>query len=117
MIATGDAQPRHVADVHLGHVLHLHPDAVELGENHVLDVVDLKTLGQVRIAAAIEQPNPAYIHGLLAHRNFATADVDVGVPERADNLWDGNVVGVELVQIDVDIVLLGGAAPWIDLDY
>jgi hypothetical protein len=54
---------------------------------------------------------------LLADGDFAAADIDVGVAERGDQLRNGDVVGFELLRIGVDIELLGGAAPAIDLDH
>ena len=40
----------------------------------------------------------------------------LALPDRADHLRQRHVVGVELVQIDLDIVFLRRAAPGIDLD-
>ena len=111
MIAAGNTEPRPKADRDLGDVLHLHRNAIHLGEHDVLDVVDLPALGQIQFAAAVEQPDTADVHGLLADSDLASAHIDIGVAECADDLRNRNVVGVELVQIDLDIVLLGGAAP------
>src|SRR5262249_4343045 len=70
-IAASDTEPRHEAHRYLGDVLHLHRDAVDLSEYDVLDVVDLPTQGQIRLATAVEQSNAANIHGLLADRDLA----------------------------------------------
>jgi hypothetical protein len=51
----------------------------------------------------------------LADGDLAAADIDVGVAERGDDLRNGDAVGVELMQVDVDIVLLGRTAPRVDL--
>ena len=47
VVAAGLAEPRHVADVDLRHVLDLDGHAVELRQRNVLDVVDLVALRQV----------------------------------------------------------------------
>ena len=88
---------------------------MELTQRNVLDVLDLVALRQIRGAAGIHQADPANVHGLLAHIDGATTDIDVGVAERADHLGQCDVIGVELVQIDVDVVLLGRSAPGIEL--
>ena len=43
--------------------------------------VDLVPLGQILVAAAVDQANAADVDGLLADRDFAAADVDVGVAD------------------------------------
>jgi len=53
--------------------------------------------------------------GLLPHVDCAASYIDVGVADRADHLRQRNVVGVELMQIDLDVVFLGRAAPGIHL--
>ena len=53
---------------------------------------------------------------MLAEIDGAAADIDVGVADRADHLGQGDVVGVELVEVDLDLEFLGGAAPGVDLD-
>jgi hypothetical protein len=116
MIAPGDAEPRHVADLDVGDVLDLHRDAVFLGQHDVPDVVDLVTLGQVVIAAVVDQPDAADVDRLLADRDLAPADIDVGIAERGDDLRDRQVVGLKLVHVDIDVELLGRAAPAVHLD-
>ena len=59
MVDAGDAEPRHVADRNLGHILDLNGNAVELAKNDVLDVLDVPALRQVFVAATIEQPDAA----------------------------------------------------------
>ena len=117
MVDAGDAEPRHIADRNLGNVLDLNRNAVELAEHDVLDVVDVIALRQILIAAAVEQSDAADVHGLLADRDLAAADIDVGIAQRVDDLRYRDAVGVELMQIDVDIVLLGRAAPRVHLDH
>ena len=52
---------------------------------------------------------------MLTEIDGAAAHIDVGVADRADHLRQGHVVGIELVQIDFDLELFGGAAPGVDL--
>src|SRR5215469_5029117 len=111
MIPAGDSKPRHIAHCDLGDVLHLYRNAVRLREHDILDVVDVPALSQIAAAAAVEQTDAADIHRLLADGDLATADIDIGVAECADDLGNRNVIGVEFVQIDLDIVLLGWTAP------
>ena len=111
MILAGDSKPRHIAHCDLGDVFHLHRNAVRLGEHDILDVVDVPALGEIAAAAAVEQTDAADIDRLLADGDLAAADIDIGVAERADDLRYRDVIGVEFVEIDVDIVLLGRAAP------
>ncbi len=116
VVAPGDAEPRHVTDVDFGDVPDLDRDAVHLAEDDIVDVVDLVALGQIVGAAVVDQPDAADVDRLLADRNLAAADVDIGVAQRGDHLRDGEAVAFELVQVDIDIELLGRAAPAVDLD-
>ena len=52
VIATGLAEPRHVANRDLGNVFHEYWHAVGLTERDILDVLDLVTLRQIRGPAA-----------------------------------------------------------------
>src|SRR5271155_767307 len=107
MILAGNAEPRHVTDRYFGDILHLDRHAIDLGKHHVLDVTYAPALSQVLVTTTIHQSDAANVHRLLADRDLATANIDVGVTERSDDLRDRYVVGVELVQIDIHIVLLG----------
>ena len=98
VIAAGDAEARHVADVDPRDVLHQHRHAVVLAEDDVLDVVDVIALGEIVVAAVVDEPHAADVHGLLADRDLAAADVDVRVAERAQELRHGDVVGLELAR-------------------
>jgi hypothetical protein len=115
VVAPSLAEPRHVADVHLGDVLDLHRNAIHLGKRNVFDILDPKALGQIRRAAGVDQAHAAHVHGLLAHVDGAPANIHVGVADRRDHLGYGDTVGIEPVEIDFDLVLLGGPAPGIDL--
>ncbi len=115
-VTAGLAEPRHVADADIGHVLDFHRHAVGLRQHDVLDVFDVVALGQVLIAAAVQEADAADIDGLLAEADGATADIDVGVADGGDDLRQRHVVGVEFMQVDLDLELLGRAAPGIDLN-
>jgi hypothetical protein len=54
---------------------------------------------------------------LLADVDGASAHIDVRVGDGAGDLGQGDVVSVELVQVDLDLVFLGGAAPGVDLNH
>ncbi len=115
MIAAGLAEPRHVADRDFGDVFDEDRHAVRLAERDILDVLDIVALRQIRGAAGIHEADAADIHRLLAEIDGAAADIDIGVAERGDHLRQRDVVGVEFVQIDLDVIFLGGAAPGIHL--
>ena len=116
VVAAGLAEARHVADGNFGDVFHKDRHAVRLPKRHVLDIRDFVALRDIRGAAGVHQADAANIHRLLAHIDGASADIDIGVADRADDLRQRHVVGVELVQIDFDVKLLGGPAPSIELD-
>jgi len=116
VILASDAEPRHVADRDLGDVLHLHRDAVKLGQHHVLDVLSPVALGQIFVAAAVQQADAANVDGLLANSDLAPAHIDVGIVQRRDELRKVDAVGVKLVKIDLDVVLLSRTTPRIDLN-
>ena len=107
VIAAGFAEPRHIADIDLRDILDLNRYAVRLGQRNVLDVVDFITLGQIQTAAAVDEADAADIDGLLTEIDGATADIDIGVADRGDHLRYGDVIGVELVEIDLDLDI-----PW-----
>ena len=115
-VAAGFAEPRHVADPDIGHVPDFHRHAVGLRQDDIFDVFDVVALGQVLVAAAVEEADAADIDGLLAEIDRAAADIDVGVADRRDDLGQRHAVGVEFVQADLDFEFLGRAAPGIDLD-
>ncbi len=115
-VATGFAQPRHVADIDIGDVLDLHRNAVGLCQDDVLDVVDPVALRQVLGPAAVQETDASDVHGLLADIDRASAHIGIGVADRGQNLRKGDVVGVEFVEVDLDLVFFGGAAPGVDLN-
>ena len=67
------------------------------------------------VAAAVDQTHAADVYRLLADIDGARADIDVGVADGVDELRQGNVIGFELVEIGLDLVFLGRAAPGVDL--
>ena len=115
MIPAPDPEARHKADGNGRDVLHLDGKAVRLTEDDVLDVPDLVTLCDVVGAATVDQSDAADIDRLLSDRDLTAADIDVGVAERRNELRDRDVVGFQLLQIGIDIELLGGATPGVDL--
>ncbi len=100
VVASGFAQPWREADLDLGDILDLHRYAIVLRQDDILDILDV-----------LDQPDPANIDRLLAEVDRAPAHVDIGVAERRDHLWQRDVVGLQLVQVGVDVVFLGRAAP------
>src|SRR5208283_5577087 len=103
VISPSDTEPWHIADFHLRDVLDLHGNAVDLGQDHILYVRGPIPLGQILIAAAVDQANAADIDRLLANGDFAAADVDIGIAQRADQLRHCDAVGLELLQIRYDV--------------
>src|SRR6202034_3222316 len=73
-------------------------------------------LREVVLAPVVHQPDAADVDGLLADADLASADIDVGVAERGEDLRYRHPVELELARVDVDVELLGRAAPRIDLD-
>src|SRR5262249_25964787 len=109
------AEPRSVADGYCSNVLHEYRHAVRLGQQHVLDVRDVEPPRQVRRAAAVHKPDAPDIHRLLSNIDGSAADIDVRIADRAYYLRQRYVVGIELIQVDLDLILLCCAAPGIDL--
>ena len=90
-----------------------HP--VRLGQYDVFDVADPVAFCQILCTAAVQKADAADIHRLLTEIDGAAAHIDVGIANRGDHLGQGDIVGIELVQIDFDLELFGGAAPGVDL--
>src|ERR1700742_5095978 len=86
MVPARDAEPRHVADRHIGDVLDLDREPVGLGQDDVLDGLHMVAVGGVGGPAAVDEANAADIDRLLADDDLAAADIDVGVAERGDQL-------------------------------
>jgi hypothetical protein len=114
-VSPRDAEARHMADRNGRDILDLDRQAVGLRQNDVLNVLNPVALSHILGAARVDEPDAADIDRLLPDRDLATADIDVAIPKRADQLRHGDVVGLELFQVRIDIELLGGATPGIDL--
>src|ERR1700730_2979728 len=117
LLSPRDAEPRHKADRDRGDVLDLDRQPARLGENDILDILDFVAFGDVVGAAGVDQADAADVDRLLADRDLASADINVGVAERRHELRHGDVVSLELLQVGIDIELLGGAAPGVDLHH
>src|SRR5207249_4637792 len=104
VVAPEDAEPDGVADPDLADV----PDAdrrpLLRGDHDVLDV-----------AQATEEPDAAHRQRVLALRDVAAAGVGVVGRHRVEHLLEGEVVAAQTGGIDVDLVLLGAAAPGDDV--
>ena len=109
-----NAEPWPVADGNLGDVANQHRYTVDLGQNHIVDIVNLVTLPQIIIATIVNEADAADIDGLLANSDFASAHVEVGVTQRCQDLRDGDAIRFELVGVNLDLELLGRAAPTVD---
>src|ERR1700676_2499334 len=116
IIAARFAKPRDIADLDFRDVLHQNRHAIGLAEDNVFEVGSLVALWQIIISAIVDQSDAANVDGLLSDIDRPPADVDIGVIDGADQLRDHDVVGVELVAIDVDLEFLRRPAPRIDLD-
>src|SRR5260221_5818112 len=86
VIPARDSKPRHVTDRDPRHVLDLDGKPARLGQDDVLDILDLVALGDVIRAAAVDQPDAANIDRLLSDRDLSAAAIDVRVAERAIQL-------------------------------
>ena len=69
---------------------------------------------QIIVAAVVDQPDAADVDGLLADADFASADIDIGVAQRGQDLRHRDVVGFQFVRIDLDLEFLGRPAPTVD---
>src|SRR5262249_24964918 len=111
----GFSEPRQVPNIDLRYMLDLNGNTIRLRQYDIFDVVDLVTLRQVLSASAVQEANPTDVHGLLTEINSTSPHIRIGIADRADHLRQGDVVGVELVQVDFDLEFFGGAAPRIHL--
>ena len=114
VVLAQNAEPGPKPDGHLADIPNQHRHSVRLGENNILDVIDLVTLPQIIIAAIINQADAADIDGLLANFDFAPAHVEVGIAQRRQDLRHRNAISFQLVRVHRDVKFLGGAAPTVD---
>src|SRR5205807_140651 len=89
------------------HVLHEDRDPARLGAED--DVLDIRHRS--------DQADAADVDRLLAGVDRSTADIDIGVADGGQHLRQRHVVGIELVEIDLNIVGFGRAAPRDHLDH
>src|SRR5208337_3923858 len=93
------AQPRRVADLHVGQVLHVDRDAALFGDDDVADILQLA-----------HQAEAADVVKLPALRIEAASGVGVVAGELLRNLRHGYAVLEELGRIQQHLILHGGAA-------
>ncbi len=89
-----------------GDVLDQHRIAAALGQHGVAEVVD-----------RADEPDAAHHRGLRPDVHGIAADVDVAVVERLQELRQREPVGDELVEVDLQLVGLGLAAPADHVDH
>ena len=65
----------------------------------------------------MNQPDAAHNRSLRTKINGLTADIDVAVVERLQHLRNGQVIVSQLGLINGDLIVLGLAAPTIDIDH
>ena len=116
-VASRLAQPGDVANVDLCYVLQLYGHAIGLRQRDILDVLDLAPLGQVQGPAAVDQADAPDIDRLLADIDAARADVHVRIADRGHELRQRDPVGLQLVEVGLDLVFLRGPAPGVDLHH
>jgi len=87
-----------------------------LSQHDILDVLDPVALRHITGATAIEETDTPDVHRLLPKTDRASAHIAIGVADCGEHLRYCDVVGVELVQIDVNLEFLSSPAPGDDLD-
>ena len=105
LVEAGDAEPRLLADRDLRDVADQHRIAARLRHHGVVEVVD-----------RADQADAAHHGGLRADVDGVAADIDVGVGDRLQHLRQRQPVGDQSVEIDLQFVGLGLAAPAGDVD-
>ena len=106
LVEAGDAEPRLLADGHGGDVLDQHRVAAALRHHGVGEIVD-----------RADQADAAHHGGLRADIDGVAADIDVGIADRLQQLRQRQAVGDQLVEVDLQLVGLGLAAPAGDVDH
>ncbi len=105
-VLAGDTKPRLFPDRHRRDVLDQHRIAAALGDHGVGEIVD-----------RADQPDAAHHGRLAADIDGVAADVDVGIADRLQQLRQGQPIGDQLVEIDLNLIGLGLAAPAGDVDH
>mmetsp|Transcript_5519 Transcript_5519/g.13306 ORF Transcript_5519/g.13306 Transcript_5519/m.13306 type:complete len:1095 (-) Transcript_5519:4456-7740(-) len=103
-ITAGLAKPGHMTNADLGHVAHQHRLTVLLAEHGVAEILDVA-----------HQAEAAHIDGLIAHADRAPTHVVVRIAQGLDDLLQRQAVALQPARLDLDVVLLGRAAPGHDL--
>ena len=99
VVTSGDAEPRRVSDLHLGHVREQHRHARLLRHHDVANILKRP-----------HDAEAAYVDRLLADRDGTTAHIGVAVRDRGHDLRQRQAVGHHLVEVDLGLEFLGFAA-------
>ena len=105
LVLAGDAEPRLRADRHGGYVLDQNRRSVGRGDHGAGERVD-----------RADQADAAHHRRLLPDIDGVAADIDVGVADGLQQLRQRQPVRDQLVEIDLQLVGLGLAAPAGDVD-
>src|SRR5581483_10130622 len=105
LVLAGDAEPGTVTDGDGGDVAHQHRVAAALGQHGVAEVLH-----------AADEPDATHHGDLRPDVDRIAADIDVAVAQRLQQLRQREAVGHELVEVDLQLVGLGLAAPAGDVD-
>ena len=105
VVLAGDAKPRLVRRDDGCHIADDHRYARHLGQHGVADFIE-----------RADQPDATDDRDLRADVDRAAADVDVAVGQRLQHLRQRDAVGDELVDVDLQLIRLGLAAPAGDVD-
>src|SRR5450631_2415254 len=106
LIEAGDAEPRFLADGHSGDILDQHRVAAALRYH-----------GVGKIGDGTDQADAAHHGGLRADVDSLAADIDVGIADGLQQVRQGQAVGDQLVEVNLQFVGLGLAAPAGDVDH
>src|ERR1700681_3928799 len=105
LIEAGDAEPRLLANGHGRNVLDKNRIAAALRHHGVGEVVD-----------RADQADAAHHGGLRSDVDGVAADIDVGIADGLQQLRQCQAVGDQLVEVDLQLIGLGLAAPAGDVD-
>src|ERR1700682_4493193 len=106
LVDAGDTEPRLLADGDGGDIL---------DQNRV--AAALRDHGAGKIVDGTDQADAAHHGGLRADIDGVAADIDVGIAHRLQQLRQRQSVGDELVEIDLQLIGFGLAAPAGDVDH
>src|SRR5207248_5246422 len=106
VIQAGNSEPRFLADGYGGDILDQHRVAVALRDH-----------GVGKIVHGTDQPDAAHHGGLGPNVDGIAADIDIGITDGLQHLRQRQSVGDQLVEIHLQFVRLGLAAPPGDIDH